>query len=47
MLEITIKGSTSVYEKVSGKTIEEVIKVYPKFLPQALLDFLESGKSAN
>ncbi len=39
VLNITNKGSVSVYQSLSGKTTEEVMVEYPNFLNQKIIDF--------
>ncbi len=41
VLNIKNKGSVSVYESLSGKTILEVVKEYPAFLPDKILNFIK------
>jgi predicted ATP-dependent endonuclease of OLD family len=41
VLGITDKGTVSVYQNLSGKTVEEVFVEFPNFLPKELIAFIE------
>ena len=42
VLNIKNKGTSEVYAKLSHKTYEEIIKEFPKFTNQNLLDFIKN-----
>jgi putative ATP-dependent endonuclease of OLD family len=45
VLSIQNKSSASVFEAVKDKSLDEIMKQFPKFLPQTILDFLGPPKS--